>query len=343
MKKFIVFLSMLLMITGFRYRSANVPEYPKAWPAPHYNFQQEGFTLAKADVGRSLFYDPILSADSTISCASCHSPYNAFAHTDHALSHGIHDSIGNRNAPALINLAWQSFYMWDGAIHHLDFQALAPMTNKAEMGGNLPDILLKINRSAFYKEEFKKAFGDTVITGQEMLKSMAMFMASLISQQAKYDSVMNHTATFTEQEQRGYTLFQQHCNSCHQEPLFTNGGFAANGLPADTMLNDKGRERITGNRADAFFFKVPTLRNVAFTPPYMHDGRFKTLRQVLQHYTTPKSAGAVLSDDMKEIIHLSATEKTDLITFLMTLSDRSFVFNPQYTFPAKLLPKTANK
>lgn len=343
MRKILVLSAVMLLVMAFRSGTTNVPEYPKTWPSPNYNFTVEGFTPAKAEVGRLLFYDPILSADSMVSCASCHSPYNSFAHTDHALSHGIHDSIGTRNAPALINLAWQQSYMWDGAIHHLDFQALAPMTNKAEMGENFPNVILKLNRSAFYKEEFKAAFGDTIISGPEILKSLSMFMASLISQQSKYDSVMNHTAKFTEQEQHGYLLFRQHCNRCHQEPLFTNGQFAANGLTVDSLLDDKGRERITGNPADAYLFKVPTLRNIAFTPPYMHDGRFKNLRQVLQHYTSEKKQGVIMSPEIETAINISPNDKTDLIAFLISLSDRSFMFNPQFSFPSKLLPKTANK
>lgn len=334
---------LLILVAGFRNRTPGLPEWPESWPAPHYDFRSEGFTSAKAELGRALFYDPLLSANGTISCASCHSPYTAFAHTDHALSHGIHDSVGIRNAPALMNLAWQKSFMWDGAIHHLDFQALAPMTNKAEMAETFPNVIRKINSSSFYKAGFEKAFGDTIISGPEILKSMAMFMASLISCHTKYDSVMQHSALFTAQESSGYHLFQQHCNSCHREPLFTSGGYAANGLPADTTLNDTGRERITGNAADRYLFKVPTLRNVQFTAPYMHDGRFKTIRQVLRHYTSGISQTDSVSPELKNGVHLTADEQTDLLAFLQTLSDRSFLFDPKHTFPASLLQKTANK
>ncbi len=343
MKRALILLLILVVVAGFRQRSTNAVEWPKYWPQPVYDFDAEGYTTLKAEAGRALFYDPILSADSTISCASCHSPYNAFSHTDHALSHGIHDSVGTRNAPALMNLAWQKSFMWDGAIHHLDFQALAPMTNKAEMAETFPNVIRKINSSPFYKSAFAKAFGDSVVTGSEILKSMAMFMASLISCHTKYDSVMQHSALFSEQESRGYHLFQQHCNSCHREPLFTSGNYAANGLPADTTLNDTGRERITGNAADRYLFKVPTLRNVQFTAPYMHDGRFKTIRQVLRHYTSGISQTDSVSPELKNGVPLTADEQTDLSAFLQTLSDRSFLFDPKHTFPASLLQKTANK
>lgn len=343
MKRSLILILLLIVVTGFRKHISNGAEWPKSWPEPHYNFREEGFTTAKAELGRALFFDPVLSADGSISCASCHSPYNAFSHTDHKLSHGIHDSIGFRNAPALMNLAWQSSFMWDGAIHHLDFQALAPMTSKAEMGETFPNVIRKINESSFYRSGFANAFGDSVISGAEILKSMGMFMASLISCQSKYDSVMQHTRSFTEQEAHGYTLFRQHCNSCHQEPLFTNGAFATNGLAADPVLNDSGRARITGNSADRYLFKVPTLRNIQFTGPYMHDGRFKTLRQVLNHYTSIVRTGELSLSEPQPEISLTADDQTDLIAFLLTLSDRSFLFDPSHTFPPALLSKTANK
>ena len=195
---------------------------PKGWPAPLYDFSKNPLTKDKIALGRSLFYDPNLSANGTISCASCHSPYNSFAHTDHALSHGINDRIGTRNAPPLMNLAWQKTFMWDGAIHHLDFQALAPLTNENEMGSDFPLLISRMNSSNVYNKQFAAAFGDSTVTGERTLKAISQFLLTLVSCNSKYDSVQSNLAEFTAQEYSGLQLFNQHCNSCHTAPLFSS-------------------------------------------------------------------------------------------------------------------------
>lgn len=303
------------------------------FPPTHYDFSKNPSSDAIIFLGRNLFYDPILSADNTISCASCHSSFNAFAHTDHDLSHGINDQIGNRNAPALFNLAWQSTFMWDGAIHHLDVQALAPISHPKEMGSSLQEVIKKLENSGKYKALFFKAYQDSLISTERIFKSLAQFQLSLISMNSKYDSVMRKQAKFTEQENAGYQLFQKNCNSCHKEPLFSDYSFKNNGLAVDPTLDDWGRYGITKQASDSLLFKVPSLRNLSYSYPYMHDGRFKTLRQVLNHYVNEIVKHPTLSKELIQGVELSSNEKVDLIAFLLTLNDKSFVFNPAFSFP----------
>ncbi len=305
---------------------------PKKWPKPTYNFLKNPISKEKILLGKILFYDPILSKDNTISCASCHSQYSAFTHIDHALSHGIHDSIGTRNSPALMNLAWQKTFMWDGAINNLDVQALAPISHPSEMGSNINEVIKKINALKRYRQLFKSAFGDSVATGENTLKSISQFLLTIISANSKYDKVMRKEQTFTPQEESGYKLFKKNCSACHTEPLFTNNEFANNGISLDTMLNDYGKYKISKQSTDSLKFKIPTLRNIEFTLPYMHDGRFKKLSEVLNHYTSTVKASKTLAKELQKPIVLSSNEKVDIIAFLLTLTDKEFIFDKRYSY-----------
>ncbi len=316
----------LIISCSVKYFSA-----PNYFPETVYDFKNNPLKTEKIELGRTLFYDPILSKDSTISCASCHSVYNSFAHSDHSLSHGIKDKIGTRNAPALINLAWNKAFMWDGAINHLDRQALAPITNAIEMDEALPNVMLKLQKNEKYQQLFYKAFGNKEITTEKIVQSLSQFQLTITSTKSKYDSVKLHQAKFTEQESKGYYLFQKNCNSCHTEPLFTNNMYEKNALPIDKKLNDLGRMKITQNKNDSLLFKVPTLRNLAFTFPYMHDGRFKKLSEVLNHYT--KNIPDNYSEKLNHSIILTSNEKVDLIAFLQTLNDDSFMYNKNLQDP----------
>ncbi|MEZ4826077.1 MAG: cytochrome c peroxidase [Bacteroidia bacterium] len=312
-------------------------EYPDYFPAPVYDFGKNPLSPEKVRLGRVLFYDPVLSRDGTISCASCHSPYNGFAHTDHDLSHGIDDQIGTRNAPALFNLAWQKSFMWDGAINHLDMQALAPISHPAEMGEAIAHVVSKLQKTERYPGLFYVAFADSVVTGEYILKALAQFQLTLVSANSKYDEVKRGNTTFSEQEENGYRLFLQNCNSCHREPLFSSFDFANNGLPLDTTLNDLGKWQITHQREDSLRFKIPSLRNLTYTYPYMHDGRFRRLSQVINHYTSGIQISETLAGELKKPISLTNDEKTDLIAFLLTLNDTRFVFDPNHQFPKEIL------
>ena len=315
------------------------PTIPYGWPEPVYALPTGEEGAARAMLGRALFYDPLLSSDNTVSCASCHSQTSAFAHNDHKLSHGIADRIGTRNAPALQNLAWKKTFMWDGAVHHIDAQALAPISNFAEMDESLPHIIAKLRQSRIYPELFKKAYGDTAMTGERTLKALSGFMLTLISANSKYDKVMRkeNGFSFTESEQRGYSLFEQNCASCHAGPLFTNDKFESNGLAEDPALKDIGRGTITGKKSDNGLFKVPSLRNVELTYPYMHDGRFPNLQMVLFHYTEGIKPSNKLSHQLRKKISLNEQDKGDLINFLKTLTDEQFITDSRYSYPRQIL------
>ena len=305
---------------------------PKHFPIPAYNFSKNPLDSVTIELGRGLFYDPILSANNTVSCASCHSPYNSFAHTDHELSHGINDSIGNRNAPALFNLAWQTSFMWDGAINHLDMQALAPISHPNEMGSNITRVITKLKNNTAYRNSFTKAFNDSTITSAKILKALSQFQLTLVSANSKYDRVVLGLDKFTLQEQNGYNLFKNNCNTCHAEPLFTNYAFENNGLAIDSVLNDLGRFNISQISTDYYKFKVPSLRNLSYTYPYMHDGRFFTLKDVINHYTDGIAVSKTTSTKLITKIKLTANEKIDLLAFLLTLNDKEFVFNKKHQY-----------
>lgn len=308
---------------------------PLGWPAPTYRFQNNPATPAGRALGRVLFYEPALSRDSSISCASCHAPAMAFTHADHRVSHGIAGRLGTRNAPGLFNLAWNTAFHWDGGVNHLETQALNPLTQHAEMDASLPQLLLRLNASGAYRGRFYRAFADSVATTPRLLKALAQFTGSLESFNSKYDKYVRHEpgGELSSQELQGLTLFRASCASCHREPLFTNNGFANNGLPVDSLYNDQGRAAITGRPADRYQFRVPTLRNIELTSPYMHDGRFQRLRDVLRHYASGIQPGATLAPELHRPLLLSGNDQKDILAFLLTLTDREFVNNPAYQYP----------
>lgn len=333
----------LVVVLGFTSLKVYQLNYPAYFPKPVYDLKTNPLTVEKINLGKALFYDPILSKDNTISCASCHSSYQAFAHTDHQLSHGINDLIGTRNAPALFNLAWHNTFMWDGAVNHLDVQALAPIAHPKEMNEKIENVVKKLQTSKLYPKLFLKAFKDSIITGEHVLKALSQYQLTLVSAGSKYDRVKQNKAKFTEQEKNGYKLFIENCNACHTEPLFSNYKFANNGLGVDTTLKDQGRYTLTKTSADSLKFKIPSLRNLSYTNPYMHDGRFNKLNQVLNHYINIKD-NKVLSPELKKSIQLNSNQKTDLIAFLLTLNDSAFVFNPQHQYPKNsLMASEGNK
>lgn len=337
MKKLSVILSfgIFVLLVSFRTKQPELFKVPKGWPDPSYNFKKTPLNEQQIELGRTLFYDPILSKDSTISCSSCHLQYTAFTHIDHSLSHGIEGKIGTRNSPALVNLAWSKTLMWDGAITHINEQARAPITNALEMDERMEHVVEKLQASARYPSVFYDAFGDSVIKAELVLKAIGQYMLTLVSADAKYDSVKRGDAQFTEVENRGYAIFRKSCSSCHAEPLFTNGGFENNGLIVDGDLKDIGRMKVTKDPLDSLKFKVPTLRNIQYSYPYMHDGRFKNLNQVLNSYAMGVQQSTTLNPKLAKGIYLTAEQKGDLIAFLFTLTDKSFLHNPKFAYPTK--------
>ena len=305
---------------------------PKGWPKPAYNFAKNKLTEPGFYLGRKLFYDPLLSADGTISCASCHTQWSAFTHVDHGLSHGINGLKGRRNSMTIFNLAWNTSFMWDGGINNLEVQPLGPITNATEMGTTLAEIVRKLDTAAGYKARFYAAFGDSAITGQRVLKAMAQFLVMLESYNSKYDKYIRGEAggDFTDEEKNGLELFRRNCASCHPEPLFTDYGFKNTGLQPDADIKDYGRMGITGDSRDSLKFKTPSLRNIGMSYPYMHDGRFRTLRQSIDHYVTGITGGPTLAVEYKTPIVLNEKNKTDLIAFLKTLTDDVFLTDKRY-------------
>ena len=306
---------------------------PKGFPPPVYDFKENKITPEGFVLGRKLFYDPILSKDSSISCAFCHQRFAAFAHIDHTLSHGINGLIGKRNVPAIQNMIWQKSFMWDGGINHMELQPLGPLTNPVEMNENLEHTLQKLRENKEYRDLFKAAFKDTTVTSAEMLKALAQFTGLLISCNSKYDKYVRGEQSFSEQELNGLKLFRARCAACHKEPLFTDNSFRNIGLKPDTALSDSGRVVITGVDFDFMKFKVPGLRNVELTNPYMHDGRFKTLRQGLNHYANGDFYTSGVDPEIKKIVGLTEDEKTDLIAFLKTLTDKEFLYDRRFADP----------
>lgn len=302
-------------------------QLPPDFPAPVYDFTNNPLTEEGIALGRRLFYDPRLSRDSTISCGFCHQQFAAFAHYDHPLSHGIDNRTGIRSVPGLFNLIWQKDFMWDGGVNNLEIQPLTPFTDPDEMGEDLQRLIDKLNGDAKYRGMFNAAFGAGEINTQKLFRALTQFMATMNSFNSRYDSVKRQQATFTYEEAEGYKVFQQNCAACHKEPLFTDGSFRNNGLPYNAALNDAGRMRITGNTADYLKFKVPSLRNIMESPPYMHDGRYYDIFNVFEHYNSGVHQTPTVDPLVRNGIPLSSDDQRHLYFFLYTLSDPGFINN----------------
>jgi cytochrome c peroxidase len=262
-----------------------------------------------------------------VSCGFCHQQFAAFGHFDHALAHGVAGGQGNRSVPTLFNMIWQKTFMWDGGVNHLDIQPLTPLTDHNEMASDLAELLAKMRTDDRYRKMFKEAFGNDSITSQQMFKAFSQFIATMISANSKYDSVIQKKAVFTPEEEAGYVVFQKKCNSCHKEPLFTDYSYRSNGLPYLEALNDVGRMKITGNTDDNLKFKVPSLRNILKSSPYMHDGRFYDIFQVFDFYDHGIRVTPTTDPLLKNKLPLSEQEKRQLYFFLNTLTDYSFIKN----------------
>jgi cytochrome c peroxidase len=309
---------------------------PNGWPLPVYNFSNNPISENTFILGRSLFYETLLSKDNTISCGSCHQNFAAFANANHRISHGINDLVGIRNSPGLFNLNWHPSFMHDGGINHIEVQPLAPITNSVEMGDNIVDVVAKLQASSKYKNLFKNAYGSEEVTSEGMFKSMAQFMSLMYSYDSKYDYYKRNenNVTLNDAELRGYNLFLVNCNSCHTEPLFSDFKFRNNGLSANTSINDEGRSHITGLQEDKYKFKTPSLRNISLTAPYMHDGRFDYLEQCLDHYTNGVTNLINLDPLLTNNgLLLSSQDKKDIISFLRTLTDYKFINDKRFADP----------
>lgn len=354
--KRVLILLLLLLSAGFMLMSATdndgygryAPDplpfaIPPGWPKPAANiFTKNKLTVPGFELGRKLFYDGNLSKDGNVSCGSCHQQFAAFATFDHDLSHGVNNTLSSRNAPALFNLAWMKELHWDGAINHIEVQPLSPLTAHNEMGETIENVIEKIRLDTAYLRMFKAAFGDKNITSKKLLKALAQFTGSLVSANSKYDKVKRGEAQFTFYEERGYNIYKARCASCHPEPLFTDHSFRNNGLATDS-ISDPGRVLISGDPNDSFKFKVPSLRNVQVTYPYMHDGRIYSIPQVIEHYNSGiHTSGSTLDPLLKDRIRFTRQEKTDLTYFLYALTDSSFLKDRRYSESAIIQKRSGN-
>ena len=289
-------------------------------------------------LGRKLFYDPILSGDNTISCASCHVQSAAFVDPAAQFSVGINGAVGTRNAMPLFNLAWGPGFFWDGGAKNLESQVLGPITNPVEMHENLDDAINELKAHPEYPYLFFKAFGSNSVTTANLMRAIAQFERTLISANSKYDRYIKGQTTLTDQELNGLNLFTDmnkgDCNHCHAlGGLFTDFGFRNTGL--DFEYADQGRYLITLNEADKGKFKTPSLRNIALTAPYMHDGRFATLMECIQHYNT----GFVMHPNLDPALaflpqgRMTPQEMEDIVAFLQTLTDSTFIYNSKFSAP----------
>lgn len=296
---------------------------------------EEGVVL-----GKKLFFDTLLSGDETQSCATCHNPQKAFTDSK-KFSRGIKGDLGKRNAMPLFNLAWNfdERFNWDGSEFGLEKQALEPVRNPIEMHANWQTVAEKLQQNATYRELFLKAFGPLEIDSILVAKALAQFQRTLISGSSKFDKYLQGEATLTPEEQDGFTIFMEeakgdcfHCHGSDNNPLWTDNQFHNNGL--DAIFTDLGLGAITGDPNDNGKFKTPTIRNLAFTAPYMHDGRFETLDEVIEHYSTGLKPSITISPLMKKVpqggVGLSTEEKAALKAFLLSLSDYDFISNPSF-------------
>lgn len=308
-------------------------------------------TKAGVDLGRHLFFDKRLSANNEVSCGSCHEPAKAF--TDGlAVSKGIHGQTTDRSAMSLVNLLWVNRFFWDGRAKTLEEQALMPIQDTREMGLTLTQLTEKLQAIPEYITKFKNAFNTEVVTPDLVAKALAQFQRTLISAGSRYDKITRGEVAATEQEKRAIALFFTHpepaapiplrggnCGDCHGSHLTTTNTFHNNGL--DLVPVDLGLGNITRNNADNGKMRAPSLRNIALTAPYMHDGRFKTLEEVLDHYNEHIQNTANLdplivaaSNEVKgKTLALTAQEKEDIVFFLKMLTDSSFIQNPDFQNP----------
>ncbi len=304
---------------------------PNGWPKPFYTFQNNTINQNVFLLGKKLFYDPILSIDSTVSCGSCHQQFAAFANVDHHLSHGVKNKLGIRNAPALQNLNWNTSFSHDGGVNNIEMFPINPIENPVEMGEKLANIINKLQRSNLYKSLFATAYGLETVTSQKIFKSLTQFIGTMYSYNSKYDMVNQGLAAYSNQEKAGYTIFIQKCNSCHKEPLFSDYEFRSNGIGLNPALKDSGRYIITKLNTDILKFKTPSLRNIDRTAPYMHDGRFVTLTDCLNHYTSNITSANNTDPQLAGGINLTSDDKQNLIAFLRTLTDNTFLNDKRFT------------
>lgn len=303
-----------------------IPEGFPDMPFPEDN----QFTMTRWKLGKKLFYDPILSVDGTLSCASCHKANLAFA-DDVSFSPGVENRPGVRNAPSLANVGYHPYFLREGSVPTLEMQVLVPIQEENEFAHDMLKIVEALKQNSEYVKMAKEAY-DREPDPFVVTRAIGTFERSLISGNSAYDKYyyQGNTSALTASQKRGMDLFfssKTHCSDCHGGFNFTNYSFENNGL--DTVYSDPGRMRLTGLPEDESIFKVPSLRNAEVTAPYMHNGQFNTLMEVVEHYNSggkdhPNKSGLI------QPLNLSPQEKEDLVAFLKSLTDLNFLTNPRF-------------
>lgn len=308
-------------------------EIPAGFPQPVYTFFDNPLSKEGFELGRKLFYDGRLSIDNRHPCSSCHQQIAGFGTFEHDRSHGVNNSHTLRNAPGLFNLAWNTSYHWDGKYSSLVDAIAQPINGHIEMGESFNGVISKIQDDPEYRKSFKKAFGYPFIRPEYILQALAQFTGYMISANSKYDRYKKGTESFTPQEENGYQVYKANCASCHPEPMFTDYSYRNIGLPVDNFLKDYGRLMVTGKAEDSLKFKVPTLRNTYISSNYMHDGRFGTLGQCVNHYRNAVQQSSTLDPLLTNGITLTNSQTADLLLFLRALTDSSFIQDPRFRQP----------
>lgn len=304
-------------------------------------------TQAGFNLGKQLFYDPILSRDNSISCSSCHNQVNAFDDTSR-FSIGVDGKKGKRQAMAIFNMAWNSNgFFWDGRAELLRHQAVLPIQDEFEMDETIDNLVNKLKSLEKYNNQFTRAFGDEPISEKTISLALEQFMLGLVSNQSKYDEFLNGNAVLTASEERGRKLYFQEynafipdssgadCAHCHGGFNFENDRYMNNGL--DNTFTDLGFGAVSNKTSDNGKFKVVSLRNIALTAPYMHDGRFNTLKEVINHYNGGLKKTSTLDPALEMTrstgLRLTEQDKNDLVAFLNTLTDNKFINNAAFSKP----------
>jgi cytochrome c peroxidase len=299
-------------------------------PVPEDNpLTQEGVKL-----GKRLFFDPVLSAGNSLSCAGCHFPSKAFSDQGNAVSTGIDGTQGTRNTMPLFNLAWQDRFNWHGSAESLEEQAFEPVTNPKEMAAEWPNVVEELKENPPYPKLFYKAFGVTDFDSTHVVKAIAQYERTLISGNSKFDRYLQGKVSLSPKEAAGLNVFMSeskgdcfHCHGDPSNPLWTDGQFHNNGL--DATFTDIGLQEVTGNPDHRGLFKTPSIRNLGFTDPFMHDGRFQTIDAVIDHYSEGLTDSPTIDPLMKAVdqggVQLSPQEKEQLKAFLMSLNDTAFI------------------
>lgn len=336
----IIAYSAKISTTAYKFPVLN--HFPTMPLSPSNNVTVEG-----AKLGRFLFYDPILSGDSDMACSNCHKQEFAFSDSPKPLSTGHLGQLMNRNTMPLFNLAWHPSFFWDGRASSIEAQIFHPINATNEMNCKTETAVTRLNNSVIYRKMFQEAFATEKIDSAKIAMAISQFLRTLISHQSKYDKVTAGEGSFTKEENEGYVLVNDqtkgdclHCHTTDADALGTTFQFSNNGIDSvfdSNMYIDKGRGGVSGLKHDNGKFKIPSLRNCFVTAPYMHDGRFKTMEEVLNFYSHhvfnsfnvdskmefAREGGAKLSDD----------EKRKIILFLRTLTDSSFIENSEFSNP----------